>query len=216
MWLFKLTLPIVNVTNEIADFANAKQWSRSIDYTVNKGAELIIETKEELSLNILNRYYQESPPLIKKSLKETLERNHTYLEGLFGTDPSEVNIGQNHLQTNKRNFVICDNWDPYGIKPFENSEDYHKRLTTLFNVQAVMHQLSVEAETANLVWNEHTSICFKGYNLNLYSYFNALKSRERRRIIPVVKRIINNGKIIKETRQANIDLVLNNQLSDCK
>lgn len=214
MWVFKLTLPLIDVTDEVTKWLSEIPFKRHIETTIIQSTWLEI-CGSDFDIILLNHLFQNSPSRIKELLKNTYENNHIYLEAVHSLDPKDVSNAVITLRHSK-NFVVSDQWRLLGIKPFESTTTYHKRLVTLIPIQMVLKEISTLAEIFDLDWDVGFKMVYKDMNLDVKSYVDALKYRERRKIIPLIKRLLENCKKIRELRKSNEEFVINTNLQNCK
>lgn len=214
MWIFNLILAPVDISREVVEWLEDSPYKRFLDTDLREDGWLVI-TGSDLNLAQLNSLIQPSPKLIKDLLYEISERSHAYLEGKYALDPASVNEGSVLLQRQK-NFLVTAHWDPLEIKPFENIDEYHRRLVGMISIQTVLEEVVRVADNFDLDWDKGISITYKGIFLDVNSFINALKHRERRKFIPLIKRLLLNSRKIRELRLNNLELILSNNLKDCK
>lgn len=214
MWILNLTIAPIHVDDDVRNWVTFKPLSNLLSTEYDEDGWLNVASNE-LDISSLNYIYRKSPKLIQELLLKTAERSHTYLKGKYNLNPKSVYNGLCLLQSQK-NFLVNQDWDPLQIKPFEEEDVYYKRLTTMISVQTVLEEVVAISDQFPLDWDNGISISYKSINLNVNSFVNALKHRERRKFIPLIKRLLFNSGKIRELRRINNDLILNNNLEDCK
>lgn len=215
-WSFTLRLPIIALGLNPNDlWVEDIKKSLLCDLTL-KDDEQIIELRDVHLLNdSFVQFYNIVSGEVKVVIDEQLQRTYQYLSGL---GDSQEAIGRAILNLQDQDsFVIPEcTWREWHQRPLESDDKYYQRLVTFIPLHYVLNRLCEVSLYNDITYEALPTLYYEDINFEPRMYLQALKHRERRRIEPLVRRILVRTAKIRELHRANTTDIIENNLLDCK
>lgn len=207
MWHFKLLIPGLDATEELMDWVNWLNASRTCFIEISNGWTHI-ESEDELNREAVESVFERAPDFIKTLMEDRVNYSCRYLDSMHTHDATLMHHAKAMLQVSDT-FIVPADWKPHYRKPFENNHVYYQRLQKLFPPQTMLiaiedHALKIDTEDY-----KNLSICYEDIMMNVEHYILSIFVREQRRFIADINRILRNCKKIRTLHSTNTTIIKN-------
>lgn len=214
-WCFKITIKYQDLNCEYQKFIDKMKRSFSSSVSVNQDALNTVIEGWGLTDNEVSRLYDLMPTTLQTKMVKVSRRCNDTIQAYVTKDASSLHEALTLLNSGYDYIHAGDEWHIWSRLPFESFEEHHKRLVDLIPIQTVMIAISEIKVTEDTVFDHNLDVLIGDFSLDVLSYLNALKYRERRKMIPLARRILDNAKKQQALKLLTYKYILEADLKTC-